>query len=145
MQLPITIRLRRSFVLGAGLAITQLLAVIALVLPLWPTPAKVLLLSGLAVSAALCWRSWSPEINRLCLFGDGRLECGLACGEEGLVEATLLPGATVHPWLTVVRLQLGGRRRVLVLLPDSMKAADFRRLRVWLRWRAGFSVPDVAA
>lgn len=39
--------------------------------------------------------------------------------------------------LTVLMLRAAGARRVrsVVLMPDSMAADDFRRLRTWLRWR----------
>lgn len=39
--------------------------------------------------------------------------------------------------MTVLILRAAGARRVrsVVLLPDSMAADDFRRLRTWLRWR----------
>ena len=39
--------------------------------------------------------------------------------------------------LTVMILRAAGARRArsVVLLPDSMAADEFRRLRVWLRWR----------
>jgi toxin CptA len=54
--------------------------------------------------------------------------------------ATVLGSSFVSPWLTVLHLKLEGRRFVLpvVLLPDSLAADDFRRLRVWLRWGAAF-------
>ncbi len=43
--------------------------------------------------------------------------------------------ALVTATLTVVEFkQTNGRRRSLVLLPDSLAADDYRRLRVWLRW-----------
>lgn len=44
--------------------------------------------------------------------------------------------ARVTPWLVVLNLraQEDGARHSLVLLPDSMAPADFRRLRVLLRW-----------
>lgn len=43
--------------------------------------------------------------------------------------------ALVTATLTVVEFkQTKGRRLSLVLLPDSLAADDYRRLRVWLRW-----------
>lgn len=43
--------------------------------------------------------------------------------------------ALVTATLTVVEFRLAnGRRLPLVLLPDSLSADDYRRLRVWLRW-----------
>jgi len=69
----------------------------------------------------------------------------LAAGDGDFVPAQLLPGAAVHPWLTVLRLRnAAGRVCVLCLTVDSLKKEDFRRLRVFLRWRADFSGADDA-
>lgn len=55
--------------------------------------------------------------------------------------AELMPGAIVHPWLTVVRLKTdGGRMCTLIATVDNLEREDFRRLRVFLRWQADFSV-----
>lgn len=52
-------------------------------------------------------------------------------------EADLLGTSFVAPYLAVLNLQPAGRRlaRHLVILPDGVDAEDFRRLRVWLKWR----------
>jgi hypothetical protein len=36
-----------------------------------------------------------------------------------------------------------GRSRAAVILPDAADAEDFRRLRVWLKWRV--AAPDLEA
>jgi toxin CptA len=43
----------------------------------------------------------------------------------------------VTPYLTVLNLRGHGERgaRHVTLLPDSLHAEDFRKLRVWLRWK----------
>ena len=57
-------------------------------------------------------------------------------------DAELLAGATVHPWLTVARLKMqDGRTHRMLVVADTMNSEDFRRLRVFLRWRAEFSAP----
>lgn len=52
-------------------------------------------------------------------------------------EAALLGSSFVAPHLTVLNLKPAGGRLVkhLVILPDAVNAEDFRRLRVWLKWR----------
>lgn len=52
-------------------------------------------------------------------------------------EATLLGSSFVAPYLTVLNLKPAGGRLVkhLVILPDAVNGEDFRRLRVWLKWR----------
>lgn len=52
-------------------------------------------------------------------------------------QARLLGSSCVSPRLTILDLAIAGARlrRSLVVAPDSLQADDFRRLRVWLRWR----------
>ena len=52
-------------------------------------------------------------------------------------EAALLGSSFVAPHLTVLNLKPAGERlaKHLVILPDAVDAEDFRRLRVWLKWR----------
>ncbi|BAN35214.1 hypothetical protein SCD_n01388 [Sulfuricella denitrificans skB26] len=52
-------------------------------------------------------------------------------------EAALLGSSFVAPYLTVLNLKPASGRLVkhLVILPDAVNAEDFRRLRVWLKWR----------
>lgn len=65
-----------------------------------------------------------------------------AAWEEAKLGATLF----VHPWLTVFRLQkTGGSARTIVVTADSLPTEDFRRLRVFLRWRLSVSAPDDGA
>ena len=57
----------------------------------------------------------------------------------GWSEQSVLASTFVAPLLTVMNLcnPATGARCSVVLLPDSLPADDFRRLRVWLRWKAG--------
>ncbi len=52
-------------------------------------------------------------------------------------EAALLGSSFVAPYLTVLNLKPAGGRlaKHLVIFPDAVDAEDFRRLRVWLKWR----------
>jgi len=73
----------------------------------------------------------------------GEVACGLVDGSSpGIV---LLPG-TVWPGVVVLRYQLDDESgawclpRARVILKDSLDSPEsFRRLRVWLEWRARFS------
>ena len=61
-------------------------------------------------------------------------------------EAKLGATLFVHPWLTVFRLQTtAGAASTIVVTVDSLPAEDFRRLRVFLRWRLSVSAPDDGA
>lgn len=53
---------------------------------------------------------------------------------------SVMAGGLVMPWLTVVRVRdehsaTQPRLRVLVLCSDSLNGDDYRKLRVYLRWR----------
>ena len=52
-------------------------------------------------------------------------------------EAALLGSSFVAPYLTVLNLKPAEGRLMkhLVIFPDAVNAEDFRRLRVWLKWR----------
>jgi toxin CptA len=61
-------------------------------------------------------------------------------GQSEFVALRLLPDATVHPWITVLRLRdERDKSHLLVVTRDMTNKSDFRRLRVFLRWRAKFS------
>lgn len=135
MQLPITIGLHRSRIGDGILLLTGMLAILAWCF--WPQSVG-LRLAGVALILAGCWfvrRQLEPVLRVIRLDGAGGIAGGSG-GGDGLEPLHLLPGAIVHPWLTVVRFQdARGRRHVVVATVDSMNPADFRRFRVFLRWR----------
>lgn len=138
MQLPITIGLRRSFLLDILVGVGALLASAGILFfpraMLW----QVILLSFSWLIAAQAWRDLRPKFSAIRLERDGQLFVRRQSDQE-FCAADLLPGATVHPWLTVVRLKTEeGDCAPLIVAADSLKPDDFRRLRVFLRWRAVF-------
>ena len=146
MQFPIIVGLHRSpflerlLLASAGLASLLVIA--------WPrsTLIQASILAGAWGVAAIAWWRLRQNPCRLRLERDGSL--ALASAGEGcdFGAVRLLPGATVHPWLTVFQVELAdGRRRAVLATVDNLPAVDFRRLRVFLRWRAGFSAPGGGA
>lgn len=108
-------------------------------LPL-PSWIAVVVLPLLAASAWFtlrrdCLRSLPGALVGLRLQADRRCEFLTRSGDWR--EAELLGSSFVSPYLTVLNLRPEGGRlaRHLVLLPDALEAEDFRRLRVWLKWR----------
>ena len=86
----------------------------------------------LTVSLLLHFR---PSTN-FRLRGDD--EGKLMIWREGKWQTTRISNSSVvWPFCIVLRLAIANQRGYsnLVVLPDSMPATDFRRLRVWLRWR----------
>lgn len=108
-------------------------------LPFWLAAALMPLLAGSA------WfylgrdglRNFSGSLIGLRLHADRRCEFRLRSGDWQ--EAEVLGGSFVAPYLTVLNLRPADSRlaRHLVILPDAVDSEDFRRLRVWLKWRQG--------
>lgn len=144
MQFPITIGLHRScFLDRAVLAVAFVASCVILVFPRSTAILAAMLLLTLA-GAVLAWRQLKPALSELRLLGDGSIE-GLPEGAAEFQSVRCLPGATVHPWLTVARIEMpDGRRFTLLVAGDTMRQEEFRRLRVFLRWRADFAAasPD---
>lgn len=141
MQFPIIIGLHRSRFLDGALIVTTLVAIgVVLALP-YSTIIRLLIALLIAIASYHSWRKLRPTLSAIRLERAGQILVSEA-GSTDFLEVELTPGATVHPWLTVVRLQIvSGKGRVLIVLADSLRTEDFRRLRVFLRWRAKFSSP----
>lgn len=141
MQLPITIELHRSrlqlqifvFLLSAAL----------LVVLFYPLPMALRLIGAalLAIGGGWMVRQLQPQVAALQLLADGSLGVrGTDWNDREFVPVRLLHGATVHPWLTALRLEAQeGQQYRLLLTPDCLLPEDFRRLRVFLRWRSTVS------
>lgn len=58
-------------------------------------------------------------------------------------ESELSDSSYVSPGLTIVVLRERGtgRTRRAIILPDSVDARDFRRLRMWMRWKSEGAEP----
>ena len=100
------------------------------------------LLGGIGLAASLVFYALRQSRNsglEVDASGAWRVE------RDGVWQEAMLLEAFVTPLLTVLRLQLNGGKHVpLTLLPDSLAHADFRRLRVILRW-AGRTPQDTPA
>ncbi len=142
MQLPITIGLHRSRILDVLIFLFALIGSGAnLAFSSKPLIQFLLLILVWAVSA-LAWRQLSTHVSQLRLGSNGEIAL-LRPGNDAFEAAHILSAATVHPWLTVFRLEtVAGPAYTVIVTVDSLKADNFRRLRVFLRWRADFSVPD---
>jgi toxin CptA len=145
VQFPIIIGLRRSRFLDSVLLLVVVLATAATLGFQCPWPVRTGLLFAITVLAMQAWRALSPSIKTIRLEHNGEIFVEHA-GEAGFVRASPKPGATVHPWVSVVGLRtVDGRSATLIAAVDSQSRADFRRLRLFLRWQADFSVPTDAA
>lgn len=144
MQFPITIGLHRSRFLDGFLLLGAMTA--SLIVARFPIAIDLRgsLLLAVWVCSAIAWYRLSPQCAAIRLDRGGQLWVALRGADEfSLVE--LLPGAIVHPWLTVVRWRRDdGQMGILTAAIDSANKEDFRRLRVFLRWQADFNATDDA-
>ena len=144
MQFPITIGLRRSSLLDRILMSVSTLIVGVVIVTPWPIAIKVAICLTASVLTCLTWRQLRPQLAVIRLERDGKIKV-IRAGSLEFEPVDCLPGATVHPWLTVLALkgERGGRLSLIAAV-DSLDHQDFRRLRIFLRWRAIFSGQDAA-
>lgn len=135
MQSSISIELRRSRFLDGLLVSLHVAAIYAVVIVPIPIALRISLV-GLVILSA--WRSLErPSFSHLQLTDAG---ISLRDGAHALaiVKARVLPETVVSRFLVVLTLRTEEndfRIFYVVLLPDQMRFAEFRRIRVWLRWR----------
>lgn len=118
-------------------------AVVCLVVDV-PGLARLLILLGIAASCVHALRGPAllramGSITALELKEGGELSIQTRRGDW--CAATLLGSSFVGPYLTVLSLKIEKSpfARHAVIMPDSLNAEDFRKLRVWLRWRKASS------
>ena len=91
-----------------------------------------------ALAAALAWRHCCSigTVYRIDVSGLGALRLTVQQAEQGGQGEAMrvLPGSTIWPWLLCLRLAgLDGRRRLLLIAPDSLPPGALRALTVALR------------
>jgi toxin CptA len=89
-----------------------------------------------AMSAVLSLRRLlNNEVVALRVNVKGEFSVLVKSGEW--LPASIQGSSFVAPYMTILHLRLNGkpRRYYVVLMPDAVPADDFRKLRVWLKWR----------
>ncbi|WP_319238604.1 protein YgfX [uncultured Propionivibrio sp.] len=129
------ITLRRSRLLDFSLVSIHALGALALFFVSLPAPIRLVALVFVVLSLARALRR--ETFSRLALSAENANEICFWGDSPQAVVATILPETSVFLFLVVLHLleEEGQVRRQRVLLPDQMRADEFRRLRVWLRWR----------
>jgi len=141
---PLSVRLRPSPVLAVLLIVGHLLGLLALAVSL-DGLALVLTAAGLVLSvirtAGEAFQRRADSPFDLELREGGRAAWRDRRGRWH--ETSVASGGYVSQWLIIVPLAGSGwRRKWIVIPPDAASLDDRRRLRVWLRWRAGKNTPD---
>jgi toxin CptA len=142
VQFPILIGLHRSRFLDALLLMTVLLASAAIWRFQCSPPMHTALFLAILVLAAFAWRALRPTIKTIRLERNGDIFI-VRTGESDFLQAVPKPGATIHPWLTIIRFTTVEEwSATLIATVDSKNAANLRRLRMFMRWQASFSGPN---
>jgi toxin CptA len=134
--LPLVIATQASPTLKLLLVAVHLAALSALYLALLPAAAR---LAGVLLLGASLWATWKRLVAvRLRAKADGRLEIWRGAAWK---PVQLRSDSVALPWLIVLRWREGRRHHNLALPADALPGDEHRRLRVWLRWKAGFADP----
>ena len=113
----------------AYLLVVYLLAMISVTLLPMAVHLQLLVLVLLLVSGILSYRRYKQSYQLLWSDTDWILRYG-----DSEYNAELLSSSVVTASMTVLNFSLpGGRRKSLLLMPDSLHADQFRRLRVRLK------------
>lgn len=116
----------------------SLFALSVLALPLWVLLTLGLLLL-LNLGYQLCLRAWLIAPSAVVAFRleDDGVSLNTRAGLQ--LAAKLCGNSLVTPYFTVLSVLPQGARlaRSVLILPDSLDAESFRRLRVYLQWQVG--------
>ena len=135
MQSSIAVALHRSRLLDVLLIVIHAIAAICVMQIPLAGVFRIVLLGFVLLSL---WRALrrqafshlllsSKNVSRLCLTGENSQS----------IDARILPETVVFPFLISLHLRNEKDRRLFhtLLLPDQMGVEEYRRVRVWLRWK----------
>jgi len=146
VQFPIIIGVHRSRFLDALLVLLALLAVSAILAFHCPQSIRAGLLILVLLLTSLAWRGLTPTLRSIRLERSGEILVARIIGETDFVPALPRPGATIHPWLMVITLDLAdGRPATLILTVNRKNSQNLKCLRVFMRWQAKFTESGDAA
>jgi len=112
--------------------VTAVASILAAAIPSW---LAILLL--LPVGASLVHLRKPTPITTLRLHADGRLEVD---GPDGAIKiVNVHPHTIVLSFLIVLLYRQNAQLRSILVLTDGLQDADFRQLRIWLRWRSSIN------
>lgn len=126
--------------LAAWITVAGAAALAATLAASLPALAQAVIAAGVVVAAIRAarrqaWQEGAGAVRRLAVDLSGRVEAELTGGRR--LDGRLAGESFVAPWLVIVRWRPDGSRfpRALAIAPDAVDGADFRRLRILLRWR----------
>ena len=136
------INLRPSWLLAGILTLAHGAAIALVILVSVPLWAKIVAAVVLLVHLTIVLRQYALQLAAgaavaIEISSDNHFSIQTRSSEWH--EYEVLGSTYVMPYLTVLNLRQSDSRAItrIALLPDSLHAEDFRRLRVWLRWKEG--------
>jgi hypothetical protein len=129
---PLEVEIKPSRMLWWLQLLSHLGVVVLLVQSVLPAFVIACLIAVTGISLATSYRQRSAGVKALRWDADLQSVALLEPG-QGWTAAESLESILAWRWLLVLRIQAGGRHRRLVLLPDSVSNAAFRRLSVIAR------------
>ena len=133
------INLRPSWILAAILAVAHgaaIAAVVVVEMPLWLTfVVMVALIANLSLELRHASLRMPDAAVAIEISSDNVFSVQTRRGEW--LEYEVLGNTYVLSFLAILNLKQtdNGAAKRIVILPDSIAAEDFRKLRVWLRWK----------
>ena len=140
------INLRPSWELAAILAVAHgaaIAAVVVVEMPLWLTfVVMVALIANLSLELRHASLRMPDAVVAIEVSSDNVLSVQTRRGES--LEYEVLGNTYVLSFLAILNLKQtdSGASKRVVILPDSIAAEDFRKLRVWLRWKERIRTPE---
>lgn len=129
---PLEVEIKPSPMLWWLQLLSHLGFVVLLVQSVFPAPVILCLIVVTGLSLVIGYRQRTAGVQGLRWDADLQSVALLEPG-QGWVAAESLESILAWRWLLVLRIRAGGRHRRLVLLPDSVTGAAFRRLSVIAR------------
>jgi len=105
-----------------------------------PAVVKIMITLSLAVSLYYYLRRYAWLVSSqsvMALHLTGRNHCKIITRAGKSIDTVIDASTFAAPYMTVLCLQVKRphRYRTVVILPDSIDANSFRRLRIWLKWK----------
>ena len=140
------VSLRPSWILAAILAVAHgaaIAAVVVVEMPLWLTfVVMVALIANLSLELRHASLRMPDAVVAIEVSSDNVLSIQTRRGVW--LEYEVLGNTYVLSFLAILNLKQtdSGASKRVVILPDSIAAEDFRKLRVWLRWKERIRTPE---
>ncbi len=139
----IHINLQPSYSLAAILIVSHCVAIILIWLLAITTAIKILVTIAITYSCVYYLRQDALLLNNNAVIAFDlfeKMQCKITTRSKKSIRCLIAPNSFVTPMLTVLIFKLEKPLSLspfcsVVILPDRIETNEFRRLRIWLRWK----------